>query len=111
VTPPPTASSGLSTGAIVEIVIGAVLGVVAIGVAVYYILKKRRRNNEASAGMVQTSNTGGNLGPAEMHAENAQEMPSGVVGFKSTAVEIEQPPVELEGLDTGRDKGRKLQYM
>jgi hypothetical protein len=55
--------------------------------------------------MVQAGSGGGNIGPAEMHGDNAHELGSGAVGYKSTAVEIEQPPVELEGMDTGRGNG------
>jgi hypothetical protein len=58
--------------------------------------------------MTQTPSGGGVLGPAEMHAENTQEMPTGMVGYKSTAVEIEQPPVELEGMDTGHHNVRDM---
>jgi hypothetical protein len=104
-TPLPPASSGLSTGAIVGIVVGAVLGLTILGISVYYLVRRRRHKGEAPAGMVQAGNGGGNIGPAEMHGENAHELGSGAVGYKSTAVEIEQPPVELEGMDTERHSG------
>jgi hypothetical protein len=75
-----------------------VLGLVIIGMAAFYMMRRRNHKGEGQAGMA-----GGNLEPAEMHGENAHELGSGAVGYKSTAVEIEQPPVELEGMDTGRD--------
>jgi hypothetical protein len=73
-----------------------------IGLIVFYILRKRKQKERAQTEMVQTGDGDAGLAPVEMHTETAQEMPAGAMGYKSTALEIEQPPAELEGAGSGK---------
>ncbi|CAG5185447.1 uncharacterized protein ALTATR162_LOCUS11307 [Alternaria atra] len=105
-TPPPVASSGISTGAIVGAAVGGgiALGII-IGLVVFYVMKKRNsgrsRENLSSAELA-------NVTPVEVHAKHIQELGPGAVAYKHSPVEVEQPPVELAGVEMRRDEGKGL---
>ena len=46
--------------------------------------------------------------PVEVHAKHIQELGPGAVAYKHNPVEIEQPPVELAGMEMRRDEGKTL---
>lgn len=105
-TPPPVASSGISTGAIVGAAVGGgiALGII-IGLVVFYVMKKRNsgrsRENLSSAELA-------NVTPVEVHAKHIQELGPGAVAYKHSPVEVEQPPVELAGVEMRRNEGKGL---
>ncbi|KAL1794321.1 hypothetical protein ACET3X_007742 [Alternaria dauci] len=103
---PSPASSGLSTGAIVGAAVGGgiALGII-IGLAVFLVMRKRNsaRLQEARGSTELTSVT-----PVEVHAKHLQELGTGAVAYKHHPVEIEQPPVELAGMEMRRDEGKRL---
>ncbi|CAI9629692.1 unnamed protein product [Alternaria burnsii] len=107
--PPPPASSGPSTGVIVGAAVGGgiSLGII-IGLAVFFFMKKRNsaRLQEARGFAELTSVTP--VTPVEVHAKHIQELGPGAVAYKHNPVEIEQPPVELAGLEMRRDEGKRL---
>jgi hypothetical protein len=78
-----------------------VLVLALLGLGLFYVLRKRKQNGSGPTEMAQTGDGDAGLAPVEMHTETAHEMPAGAMGYKSTAVEIEQPPVELEGGESG----------
>lgn len=93
------ASSGLSTGAIAGAAIGGVVGLgIILGLIAFFVLRRRKqaRNNSAA-----TDNVG--VVPIEIQGKNLHEMGPGAVAYKREAVEVEHPPVELEGVEMRRD--------
>lgn len=96
------ASSGLSTGAIAGAAIGGVVGVgIVLGLIAFFVLKKRKqaRNNQGIS-----ENVGVGVVPIEIQGKNLHEMGPGAVAYKSQAVEVEHPPVELDGMEMRRDE-------
>lgn len=91
-------SSGPPIGAIVGGVVGGVLGLALIaGIAAWILIKKRRARRNAEVGDTR---------PSEMYAgmyQERHEMSDGPVVYKSHAVEVVQPPVELAGDDARPD--------
>jgi hypothetical protein len=101
-TPPPSSSSGLSTGAIAGIAVGGGLALALItGLAVFYIM---RRRNAARSQQTPGYTEPASVTPYEVHAKHIQELGPGAVAYKHTAVEIEQPPVELASTEMGRNE-------
>jgi hypothetical protein len=101
-TPTPSSSSGLSTGAIAGIAVGGglALGLI-VGLAVFYFM---RRRNAARSQQTPGYTEPASVTPYEVHAKHIQELGPGAVAYKHTAVEIEQPPVELASTEMGRNE-------
>ncbi|KAI4659377.1 uncharacterized protein J4E78_005804 [Alternaria triticimaculans] len=105
-TPPPSGSSGLSTGAIAGAAVGGGIGLgIIIGLAVFFIMRRRHssRPREMSGSTELTSVT-----PYEVHAKHIQELGPGAVAYKHEPVEIEQPPVELGGMELRRHEEKGM---
>jgi hypothetical protein len=101
---PPSSSSGISTGAIVGAAVGGGIGLgIIIGLAVFYIM---RRRNSAHSRESPVSAELASVTPYEVHAKHVQELGPGAVAYKHHPVEIEQPPVEIGGMEMSRDEGK-----
>jgi hypothetical protein len=107
--PPPPASSGPSTGAIVGAAVGGgiALGII-VGLAVFFFMKKRNSARlQGARGFAELTGVT-TVTPVEVHAKHIQELGPGAVAYKHHPVEIEQPPVELAGMEMRRDEGKTL---
>ena len=107
--PPPPASSGPSTGAIVGAAVGGgiALGII-VGLAVFFFMKKRNSARlQGARGFAELTGVT-TVTPVEVHAKHIQELGPGAVAYKYNPVEIEQPPVELAGMEMRRDEGKTL---
>lgn len=86
-------------------VIGGVIGLaIILGLILFFVIKRRRsrRTLEIPSTFGESS-----TGPAEMHGGGyVQELGPGTMAYKSHAVEVEQPPVELAAHDMRRDYGQ-----
>ncbi|KAB2103987.1 hypothetical protein AG0111_0g7750 [Alternaria gaisen] len=107
--PPPPTSSGPSTGAIVGAAVGGgiALGII-VGLAVFFFMKKRNSARlQGARGFAELTGVT-TVTPVEVHAKHIQELGPGAVAYKHNPVEIEQPPVELAGMEMRRDEGKRL---